>query len=348
MTDDYWKLLSRSVPEPERIEIIASGVGVGREEIFWRRAGMDVWKDVLDLLCKADGIERLHARVCEELPTTARDKLDKARPYACRNPPPSAGRVWYTSPDVYDARFVGEAAQRPMINRGALRSSLQAFVAGYPVLLVFGEPGSGRSYSWYLIEHVASRENPPITVHLVDIKEEWGLRDCEPQALMRVIADLLGIDEAFDVKGTSDTKPRLLATRLRRHLIHRKQVDCVVIDGVDRSNVLAETRATVRQLIERVAKNQMGKLRLIVTGRRDATEVWDAATSQGILWEDIATIDATELQQFFMLTANHLGRPVDEQAARSLVAQLDTGPWTGVQLEALGAKVAQLAKVLLL
>lgn len=348
MAATYWALLVKALPTTDEIRPIAVDVGVGAGDVFWNRAGKDVWRDVLEVVCRASLLPKLHDAVCAAVPGSHRALLDAARPTACGRPHASvvATGVWYQAPTAFDSRFVGPAAQLPMIDRTSLRAGLdQMMTQGWPVLLVFGDPGTGRSYSWYLVQHVA-QSVPRFRTHLIDIERHWGLADFAPGDLIASIGNVLGLKAAFSGDGTTDTVPRLFGSWLDGQLADRKGHDCLVIDGVDRPNVLPATRALVRDLISRVARLELPGLRLIVTGRRDSADVWDPTVGSSIVYEDIAAIDAGEVRKFFAATAEHLGRPLDDAGVAAMLAKVDAHLLANGPIERLGPKVGELARVL--
>ncbi len=137
-----------------------------------------------------------------------------------------------------------------------------------------------------------------------------------------------------------------MISKLRTRLAELGGTHCVVIDGVDRPSVVSDTRRLVRELIARVANEEIPELRLVVTGRREPREAWDNTTMQGILSEDIQPIDDQEIQHFFVVTAAHLDRKLDEATARALVRRLDHEIGADRSLEAIAAKAAELGRQL--
>lgn len=69
--------------------------------------------------------------------------------------PVTAGGGWYRHDDPYACSFVGLRCARALIDRVGLRSSLRELAENeYWVLVVHGQPRSGKSHTWVLVDHL--------------------------------------------------------------------------------------------------------------------------------------------------------------------------------------------------
>lgn len=143
----------------------------------------------------------------------------------------------------------------PVVNRSPLRALLKGLTQGrdYPVIMVEGDRGLGRSHSWHLIQHVAvGQEVRPLRVDLLGPT----LRSQSVEALFEHLTRVLGLRDG--VAPTSEGVTGVtLAQRFSGEFVARIQSlpspwekdTWLVFDNLDR-DVPPETKLFVMQLAQ--------------------------------------------------------------------------------------------------
>lgn len=149
----------------------------------------------------------------------------------------------------------------PMVNRSPLRSVLQSLIAGWgpPVLMVDGPSGTGRSHSWFLINHVARA-----TAGVGAVKVDLNAPVLEQQTLA-VVADQLAkrlrigpVAAPSTVGATAETVAVRYADEISTAWNNRAESTrmWIVFDSLDRP-VAAEIRRFVCSLVAKRLGQEM-------------------------------------------------------------------------------------------
>jgi hypothetical protein len=116
---------------------------------------------------------------------------------------------------------------RPFVNRHDLRANLKALVAqgGSTLLLVSGQPKTGKSFSFYLAQHIA-RQTGFITSQFEVSKTP------RPDELASEILERIGANVALRAKGTESAErwAEKLATQVKDAIDERKLQRLFVFD----------------------------------------------------------------------------------------------------------------------
>ena len=117
---------------------------------------------------------------------------------------------------------------RPFANRGNLRFSLKELcgLAGPPVLLIRGEPQTGKSFSFYLAQHIARQ-------HLMVASQFEVEAFAKPDLLAAEILRRVGVPLELEEQGVESAErwAEKLAGQVKRAIEERKQRRLFVFDA---------------------------------------------------------------------------------------------------------------------
>ena len=139
--------------------------------------------------------------------------------------PADGGAAWYRCGDPFRCGFVGSGASRAMIDRGELRQGLYDLTHDQSrVLIITGQPGSGKTHSWLLIDHL--REAGRLTGHkcVRATTHSWGNAEVTGEMVAQSLADRLGLDIRLTPSGEL---PDARARKILDMLIGQYPVDGV-------------------------------------------------------------------------------------------------------------------------
>lgn len=220
------------------------------------------------------------------------------------------------SPDPFGAYLL---KGRPFLDRRVLRDHLRRLADGSAeILVVSGPPGSGRSYSWELIVHVAAALE---TIRLVRVNVEPGLDGGQfgPQAL----AERLGIyppDLGANVPAGASRTPGVIATWLVNEFAGSGEQWWIVLDGFEHRDLPRETRDLLDGMMVLVsAPEHRGRLGLILLAY-DESRIPESVRPF-VLVEQLGPLTRDDVGSFFetyfrdagqTITAADIDRLVDE------------------------------------
>ncbi|MEV6211509.1 hypothetical protein [Kitasatospora sp. NPDC051914] len=229
-------------------------------------------------------------------------------------PPPGAGG----QDDPYLTDLLG---QRLFLDRTLLRTHLKDLVSDSRsrVLLVTGPRSCGKSYTWYLVTHVAQHLQTFKPV-LVDLSE-WADQVCTPHDLMSSIASQLKLPEpAVDQYAQGAAQARRLRDWLVGQLydqsVHSKYL--LVVDSLDHVPLQADTAALVDHLAGAAIRERLPGLRVILLGYGHPE--LDALDS--VLTEPVGTIDRRVLCDFFTRLAAGLDVDIAPPVVENIVDRM--------------------------
>jgi hypothetical protein len=232
---------------------------------------------------------------------------------------------WYTCADPYGARLISSGAVRVQVDRSGLSQALREVVRdGLPVCSIRGGAGSGKSHSWFLIQHVAkhvAREvNNDVDLLRIDIEKEWKAA-FEAAEFVGMLARRLDMPASFVTEEF--TNPQRVSHELAglfvrnfRALPPRQR--WLIVDGLDRPFVTDSARVFIGLLANAAANGELPGLRLFVTG-------YEAEFDQDVLdvlcEEQIGPIECHHVEHFFQEVASHSGQTLVEGEAQALAAR---------------------------
>jgi hypothetical protein len=239
--------------------------------------------------------------------------------------PVAAGGGWYQHDDPYTCSFVGLRSARAVIDRVELRTGLRQLAEDqYWVLVVHGQPRSGKSHTWLLVDHLRTvgkligvNRFARVTTH------RWS-GEVTGDAIAQSLASKLGL--SIDLTQSEE----LDDVRVRKFLDHLVGVypgdgitRWIILDGLDRPGVQEGARDLARGLIQLVEDGELPQTRLIVTG----LDPLGLHVGYAVRTEEIPAIDRTLLRVFLTDVATHLGRMASNGELEEWIAEiLGPGP----------------------
>jgi hypothetical protein len=227
---------------------------------------------------------------------------------------------WYPCGDPYHCGFVGPGASRAVIDREQFRAGLRSLAAeDYRVLVVSGPPGSGKTHSWRLIDHLRQagmldgHKCVRVSTHI------WGNAEVTGEMIAQAVADRLGLDIRLTGSGElADARARKILDMLVGRYPADGVIRWIVLDGLDRPRVLDSARDVGRQLITMVDDGELPNTRLVITGFDGSL----TAVSASVLTDQIPAIDRERMRSFLADVAARLGRAVGAAELDALAAEV--------------------------
>jgi hypothetical protein len=233
---------------------------------------------------------------------------------------PSGDGGWYRCENPYACGFVGAGAGRAIIDRTEFRSSIYDLATDqYRVLVVTGAPGSGKSHSWLLIDHL--REAGKLTGHRCArvTTHFWGTAEVTGEMVAQSLADRLGLDVRLTPSGElPDARARKVLDLLAGQYPDDGVIRWIVLDGLDRPMVQPSAKDVGRQLIRMVSEGELPRTRLVITGLDEG----GLPNGNVIKSEAIPAVDRVILRSFLLDAAAHLGREVDPEDLDEEIAEI--------------------------
>ncbi|MEV8093147.1 effector-associated domain EAD1-containing protein [Kitasatospora sp. NPDC085879] len=220
--------------------------------------------------------------------------------------------------DPYATDLLG---QRLFLDRTLLRAHLKDLVSDSRsrVLLVTGPRSCGKSYTWYLVSHVAQHLQTfkPILVDL----SEWADQVCTPFDLMSSVASQLKLPEpTVDQYAQGAAQAR----RLRDWLVGQLYDESVrakyllVVDSLDHVPLQADTAALIDHLAGAAIRERLPGLRVVLLGYgRPGLDALDS-----VLTEPVGTIDRRVLCDFFARLATGLDTDIAPPVIENIVDRM--------------------------
>ena len=223
--------------------------------------------------------------------------------------------------DAYDVQLL--FGRRPLIDRSELRSGLKHFLEdSYPLMVIRGQPRSGKTYSLELLQHVTTGEP---NLLLIDV-------DFAPVANGDSAADLITkLCRRVDVEVMTDEDYATTRTRMAIALVdlfvgryrnkiedHRRRI--LVIDGLNRTDLQDDVHEAVAHLAVEVIKGRLPRTQLVLTGYGGTV---DHDLDYGLVTEEVSTITQAHVRFFFENLV--LPTPLPEHKVSQLVQQAQVG-----------------------
>ena len=231
--------------------------------------------------------------------------------------------------DPYGVVLVG-LQQRPMVDRANLRAHVRTLIDNrYPVLIIRDsilddelagrqKRRSGKSFSVEFINHiVASRD---IKLVLIDMNHRCTSVDHVMQRICRCLG--LTAVSAHTSDTTATKYAEELVDDLAGKLTDNRSRIIVMIDGLDRDEVEKSVHDLAAYFAERVAKNQLPHIQLVLTGYHG-----DLGPRVGFpLIEEIDTVTDAHVRAFFETLIQELtpGQPLPQDILDECVVEAIT------------------------
>lgn len=291
-------LLSQTIYTEDTVAAMLRVASLNPGAYTLRPAGL-AWVSAVPDAAKHGTLRTLIEYVCTTQPAFGTELTRRMQDVTA----PAQNQRWYAYTDPFTAAFVGRRGARIVIDRSELRSSLRDLVNDeYLVLVVHGDPRSGKSHTWEFVDHLwrAGRllRATRVTTH------DWS-----GEVTGDAIAQSLALKLALPLPTT--TSGELDDARVRKFLQHLVGVyptagatRWIILDGLDRPGVTDGARDLARGLIRLVNEGELPHTRLIVTG----LDPFGLHLGHNVLIERIPGVDRHLLDTFLHDVAAHLGQ----------------------------------------
>jgi hypothetical protein len=264
--------------------------GVSLHAIGWTSIMGDVWPDVLRVAAQQRKLRTLVEVVARSDDGAGIDFL-----HILLAEPLAAGALPANGTDPYNIRLLGSGLlPQPFIARHQLRRLLRDFAEqGARVLVVSGERRAGKSYSWFLINHIAEVVRG-VRPSLLDLTK-WSGPPMGPQEVMEMIAEAVGLPRPDrDPLAQDHAESMRLGLWFLRMQRARRDLTWLVIDGLDQSPLTDAARRLIADVVKGVRQAEAGDLRIVLLEgpKPDPGEY-------GILHDPIQPEPIDELRCFF-------------------------------------------------
>ncbi len=299
---------------------ICRSVGLPPHEVDWGQPAAQLWQGLTRDCADAGRLEDLIEHVKARCPAVGGD-LDTV--LSARN----TGIDWYAATERHLALLLGPGCARAVLDRRELRAHLLDLVQRqYPVLTITGRPGTGKSYSRYLIHHMASDPALDCEFRTIDVEDDFYDR-VDAAGFMTVLAARLGLDAKFDVDRHTEqarTVRELVNLFVGRFSTLPRRLRWVFIDGLDRPQVAPDVHMAVARLAKEVEAGQLFNTRLIVTGHSGD---FAPPVMEVLRHEELSGLTTSHVHGFFRGLADHTGLPISdtelEELAEAVLAEAD-------------------------
>jgi hypothetical protein len=299
-----YDLICKSVRKGTDAVVIIDETGLDLGDYNLNQPAKAIWRDVVPDAVGFRKLDALISRVAKDYPAFLPDLEIQLAPLLTV----SGGASWYRCANPWESGFVGPRASRAVIDREELRDGLRALATeDCRVLIVSGASLSGKSHSWYLIDHL--RTAGKLVGHKFAHVSAERREDASGEELAVELADKLALKlPLMPSAEMDDARIRKILNMIAGCFPQDQDAPCwIVLDGFDRPRVHESARDMARRLITMVNEGEIWPARLIVTGF-DLTG-WEDDWS--IRLERIPAIDAVLVRKFLADVAAHLGRVVD-------------------------------------
>jgi len=246
--------------------------------------------------------------------------------------------------DPFDASLLNGLV---FVNRRIFRASLKrlCLTRDKHVLAVAGPPGTGKTYSYKLINHIAQAHQPLMSMAYIDLKKENHAM-FKPDMLARRVMRQMGCNSLIGSipKLEDSSSPsgwiKELCDWLSGEAHASGKVWIVVLDGFDHVDLRSETNDMVIELVNRSVDSQL--LRVVLLSYQPK-QVASVQPTQRIEFETLTPLTRQDLHDFVASHARQSNPNVDPGDIDRVVDQV----WTGVtelgprRTEFLAEKIAQ-------
>nr|WP_042180577.1 hypothetical protein [Kibdelosporangium sp. MJ126-NF4]CEL14460.1 hypothetical protein [Kibdelosporangium sp. MJ126-NF4]CTQ88825.1 hypothetical protein [Kibdelosporangium sp. MJ126-NF4] len=294
------------------IEEICQAVGLPPKDYAWGQSAALLWpsitRDSFEAGCLEVLVEQVKARKPAVAP--ALDRVLGAHVMAAN---------WYSVPERHLSLLLGPGCARALLDRAELREHLVDMVLrSYPVLAITGEPGTGKSYSRHLIQHMAGDPALDCEFKIIDLEDDV-YDHVDMTTFMTMLCTRLGLAARFDVDTNTEqtrTARELVDIFVGRFAALPPRLRWLFVDGLDRPHVPSGVHVVVAQLAREVEAGQLGETRLIVTGHPG-----DFAPSvlEVLRHEQLSGLTEAHVRAFFNGLAQHVGTSISDDQVSELV-----------------------------
>jgi hypothetical protein len=231
-----------------------------------------------------------------------------------------------------------------MIDREPLRNTVKKLVRDQNprVLSVRGKGRSGKSHTFYFLEHIAGKERNFEAI-LVDLKDEPSA-EFRPNMLIRSILRLMGRNQSVvgiplrEDSGSPARWVKELADYLVGEIKSSQKTWLIVLDGFADKDLELNTRDLVRQLVMRAAREQLLRIALLDS----ADDLLPPAVAGRLVDETIESFTRDHLRAFFKTFALTVGGQTPSPDLDQMLDEMVDDTW-GIQAQGVDVDNEQLA-----
>jgi hypothetical protein len=199
-------------------------------------------------------------------------------------------------PGVYDVLLIGQA-RRAFVGRRALRRTLKEFLEErVPILVIRGEPWTGKSYSRDFVRHAVASKDGLIfrDIDFENVASGTGAVD-----LLSKLCNRLGIEDVT-YRENQTTKTRfsmeLIDALVGRYTASSHGRSILFIDGLNRKDLESDVYALIGQLATEVVRDQLPGVQVVLTGFLGSL---DRDLEVDVRIEDVVKPQEHDVHEFF-------------------------------------------------
>jgi len=293
---------------------LALSAGFGEAEAHWDDGMLDVWPQVLEKAARSGRLRRLVENAAQD-PNTHNWPVFR---YLATEEP----GVAEADPC---AAYLINGRQRAFFDRRTLRAVLQEMLNGQGnrVLAVRGDRRTGRTFTWYLIQHVLASRGvdycriqmgkylAPVSVTDIANTLSEQFREWNVSVDQYTSEDSQALSLVNQIKGLMREERR----NGRAHGAH-----WLVLDDSESVRFTEPALRAVAELVTAVVEEEMAdQLRIVLL----AYDGWLSADLHPyVSCEDLEPIRGKDLHDYVLAVAEDTGRPIDADQADRMVADL--------------------------
>jgi Effector-associated domain 1 len=311
---------------------LVEAAGIKPAQFNWNDSMKDVWPKILEHAAATRGLLRLLKVISEDPASTAYPVFRRLL-----ETPASV------QADPFLACLLGTGHRRAFIDRATLRDHIRnlADPDGPRVLIVTGTPSSGKSYSWYLINHV--RRQGEFLPHPVDLSQ-WSGPPAGPADVMGLVAARLCWEmPPVDCTALDDAQARTLLYWFTGKMAREPGRNWLIFDGLQRPTMTDAALRLVEGIATAAEQETAGELRVVLI---EYSRSLPQDVDPYALRDQIKQVGVAELRAFFQVAARDVGKEVDGGGLDLLVQEI-LGPWPYppiIRLAEVSAKAGNLAR----
>ncbi|HET9646969.1 MAG TPA: effector-associated domain EAD1-containing protein [Microlunatus sp.] len=334
-------LLRGAYADKRGIGVLIERIGLRGDEVNWDRSVAEIWDDVFDRLASRGLVRRLvEEAIVDPGAAGARRALEQFSQRVGAVADPGAPLDHTAVQIIRGWPFVDRADFRALVRSLASDDLLDG-----PVVVVSGERGSGRSYTWNLISHVGQRSRR-FTARLFDLSAWADLASVGPLDVARDMGDQLRWQLGdFDPTLQPDTQARLVLSRFKGWVADYPGQLWLVFDGLDDPALPDAALRLVASFAAAAENGELSDVRVVLVGLdRPVHEVdFDPSLSRQVM----SDVPLAELCEYLVNIAAGAGLALDhDQAHTLLVSHLGDPPPDPVPVRRLDAPFVRLVRKL--
>ncbi|MFJ8062988.1 effector-associated domain EAD1-containing protein [Streptomyces sp. NPDC096142] len=293
---------------------LALSAGLEEYEANWDKSMFDVWPQVLEKAARRGKLRRLVELAAQDPNTHGW---------------PVFGYLAAEGPDVPEAdpcfAHLISGRQRAFIDRRTLRALLQEMLSGQGnrVLAVRGDQHTGRTYTWYLIQHVLAGSD-------IDYCRIQMGKYLAPVAVTDIANNLSeqfrGWNVSVDRYTSEDSQALSLVNQIKGLMREERRNGrapgrhWLVFDDSESVRFTEPALRAVAEIVAAVVEEEMAdQLRIVLL----AYDGWLSPDLQlYVSCESLEPIKGKDLHDYFLAVAEDAGRPIDADQADRMVRDL--------------------------